>query len=347
LRVGVRDILGKEDIHATTGALSDIALACLRRITLQEYQRLAAKLGEPLIATGDDAGRISQFVILAMGKFGGRELNYHSDLDLIFLYEAEGVTFHARRTRRSSETTNNQHFFSELGQRIIKVASQLGPNGRLYEIDPRLRPTGRSGALATSLDELQRYFLEGHGQLWERQALCKARVVYGSPAAAARTLVAVANSIYGILWQAGNAAEMRRMRLRLQEAAKPNDIKRGAGGIVDIEFIAQMLQLKFGAENEAIRVPGTRDALAALHTAGLLSDDDFKFLIASYTTLRTIEGRLRLMTPTARNELPDDPIEQAKLARLLNYADTAALLADWQWLREENRSRFERIFGET
>ncbi|HEX4000300.1 MAG TPA: hypothetical protein VHX65_17245 [Pirellulales bacterium] len=347
LRVGVRDILGKEDIHATTGALSDIALACLRRITLQEYQRLAAKLGEPLIATGDDAGRISQFVILAMGKFGGRELNYHSDLDLIFLYEAEGVTFHARRTRRSSETTNNQHFFSELGQRIIKVASQLGPNGRLYEIDPRLRPTGRSGALATSLDELQRYFLEGHGQLWERQALCKARVVYGSPAAAARTLVAVANSIYGILWQAGNAAEMRRMRLRLQEAAKPNDIKRGAGGIVDIEFIAQMLQLKFGAENEAIRVPGTRDALAALHTAGLLSDHDFKFLIASYTTLRTIEGRLRLMTPTARNELPDDPIEQAKLARLLNYADTAALLADWQWLREENRSRFERIFGET
>ena len=87
--------------------------------------------------------------------------------------------------------------------------------------------------------------------------------------------------------------------------------------------------------------------MAALHTAGLLADDDFKFLTASYTTLRTIEGRLRLMTPTARDELPDDPIEQAKLARLLNYADAAALLADWQWLREENRSRFEKIFGAT
>ena len=80
-------------------------------------------------------------------------------------------------------------------------------------------------------------------------------------------------------------------------------------------------------------------------TAGLLGNDDFEFLTASYTTLRTIEGRLRLMTPTARDDLPDDPIEQAKLARLLNYADAAALLADWQSLREENRERFERIFA--
>ena len=116
-----------------------------------------------------------------MGKFGGREMNYHSDLDMIFLYEADGGTFHARRTRRSGETTTNQHFFSELGQRIIKAGSQLGPHGRLYEIDPRLRPTGKSGALATSLAEFRRYFAEGSGQLWERQALCKARVVYGSP----------------------------------------------------------------------------------------------------------------------------------------------------------------------
>jgi glutamate-ammonia-ligase adenylyltransferase len=344
LRVGVRDILGKEDIHATTGALSDIALACLRRITQREYQRLAAKLGEPLIAMGDDAGRISQFVVLAMGKFGGRELNYHSDLDLIFVYEADGVTFHARRTRRSSETTNNQHFFSELGQRIIKVGSQLGPNGRLYEIDPRLRPTGRSGALATSLEEMRRYFVEGHGQLWERQALCKARVVYGSPQAAASTLQAVAHAAYEVPWRGSDAAEIRKMRLRLQETAHPNDIKRGAGGIVDIEFIIQMLQLKHGGECAAIRVPGTRDALTALQTAGLLGTDDFQFLSASYTTLRTIEGRLRLMTPTARDDLPEDPIEQAKLARLLNYADAAALLADWHWLREENRSRFENIF---
>ena len=144
LRVGVRDILGKEDIQATTGALSDIALACLRRITLQRIRKADRQARRADDRRRREPGESRELVVLAMGKFGGRELNYHSDLDLIFLYEADGVTFHARRTRRSGETTNNQHFFSELGQRIIKVASQLGPYGRLYEIDPRLRPTGEA-----------------------------------------------------------------------------------------------------------------------------------------------------------------------------------------------------------
>ena len=346
LRVGVRDILGKEDTYAITAALSDIALACVRRITLAEYEKLVTKLGEPMVATGDEVGGTSNLVILALGKFGGREVNYHSDLDLIFLYEADGATFHARRSRRSGETTTNQHFFSELGQRIIKVATQLGPHGRLYEIDARLRPTGRSGALATSLEELERYFAEGRGQLWERQALCKARVIYGPPAAAAKTMEVVTRAAYDIPWQPADAAEVRTMRKRLQDTAGANNIKRGAGGIVDIEFIVQMLQLKHGRELPAIRQPGTREALVALHQTGLLSHDDFEFLSVGYQALRTIEGRLRLMNATARDDLPDDPLELSRLARQLDYPDAAHLLAEWQRLREENRRRFERLFAE-
>ncbi len=137
LRVGVRDILGKEDIVATCAALADIAEVCLRLIARSEYAKLAARMGEPMIPDGERAGMRSDFIVLAMGKFGGREINYHSDLDMVFLYEADGATFHARRSRRSGETSTNQHFFSELGQRIIKTGSQLGPHGRLYEIDPR------------------------------------------------------------------------------------------------------------------------------------------------------------------------------------------------------------------
>ncbi len=175
LRVGVRDILGKERIEATTGALSDIAQVCLEQIARTEFDRLAGKFGVPMVGEGEEMAGPCELVIVSLGKFGGRELNYYSDLDLIFLYEADGVTQHTRRSRLNT-TTNNQHFFSELAQRIIKVASQLGPFGRLYEIDPRLRPTGRSGALATSLAEFTRYFACGQGQLWERQALCKARV---------------------------------------------------------------------------------------------------------------------------------------------------------------------------
>ena len=277
LRVGVRDIFGKEDIVATCSTLADIAEVCLRQITQREYTKLSTKLGEPMIPEGEHAGQRSEFIVLAMGKFGGCEINYHSDLDMVFLYEADGGTFHARRSRRSGETTTNQHFFSELGQRVIKAGSQLGPHGRLYEIDPRLRPTGKSGALATSLAEFQRYFAEGGGQLWERQALCKARVVFGSPRAAAVAMQSVAECAYLRPWQPEMADEIRRMRHRMEQTARPNNLKRGPGGLVDVEFIAQMLQLKHGGEHPEVRQPGTLDALAALHKIGALSHEDLEF----------------------------------------------------------------------
>ncbi|MBI3836334.1 MAG: bifunctional [glutamate--ammonia ligase]-adenylyl-L-tyrosine phosphorylase/[glutamate--ammonia-ligase] adenylyltransferase [Planctomycetia bacterium] len=343
LRVGVRDILGKEKIEATTGALSGIAQTCLRKITRDEYTRLTAKLGEPTIGAGDEAGRVSELIVVAMGKFGGRELNYYSDLDLIFLYEADGVTVQARRTRRDT-STNNQHFFSELAQRIIKVASQLGPYGRLYEIDPRLRPTGKSGALATSLAEFSRYFSSTQGQLWERQALCKARIVYASPAAAARASAAIHEAAFAPPWRAEDAEAVWQMRQRLEEKATPGNLKRGPGGLVDIEFLVQMLQLKHAGAAPSIAVPGTLDALAAVCTAGILQRDDGEFFSKSYRFLRTIQSRLRLMSTTARDDLPDDPRELVKLARLLGYTSASGLLADCQRTTAENRRRAERIF---
>ncbi len=209
LRVGVRDMLGKERIEATSSALSDIAQACLHRITLTEYDKLAAKLGEPTIET-ESGLRGCELIILAMGKFGGRELNYYSDLDLIFLFEADGNTVPLRRGQRNT-STSNQHFFGELGQRIIKVATQLGPYGRLYQIDPRLRPTGKSGALAVSLAEFSRYFAEGQGQLWERQALCKARVVLCSPELAERAKVAVTEAAFSAPWQNADMDTVRQI----------------------------------------------------------------------------------------------------------------------------------------
>ncbi len=343
LRLGVRDILGKEKIEATTGALSDIAETCLRQITRVEYQKLTAKLGEPTIGEGDGAGRVCEAVIVAMGKFGGRELNYYSDLDLIFLYEADGMTAHARRTRRDT-TTTNQHFFSELAQRIIKVASQLGPYGRLYEIDPRLRPTGKSGALATSLAEFGRYFGSGQGQLWERQALCKARVVVGSPAAAAGVTAVVREAAFSPPWRPEDAEAIWQMRQRMEETASPSNLKRGPGGLVDIEFLVQMLQLKHARKQAAIAQPSTLDALAALNAADILSRDDCEFFVSSYRFLRTIQARLRLMSTTARDDLPDEPRELAKLAGLLGYTSAEALLADCRRYTAENRRRCERLF---
>jgi glutamate-ammonia-ligase adenylyltransferase len=343
LRVGVRDILGKEKVEATIGALSNIAETILRQITRREYEKLTAKLGEPTIGEGDDAGRASGLVIVALGKFGGRELNYYSDLDLIFLYEADGATVSARRTRRDT-TTNNQHFFSELAQRIIKVASQLGPFGRLYEIDPRLRPTGKSGALATSLAEFGRYFSSGQGQLWERQALCKARIVFESHPLAPQASAAVHEAAFAHPWRSEDAQTIWQMRQRLEETAAPANLKRGAGGLVDIEFLVQMLQLKHGATSPAIAASSTLAALDALSAAGIMTRDDCEFFTTAYRFLRTIQSRLRLMSTTARDDLPDEPRERAKLAGLLGYSSGEALLADWRRSTTEIRRRAERIF---
>src|SRR5690606_12207146 len=136
------------------------------------FARLIEKYGQPLVGEGPRKQEPCELVVLPLGKLGGREPNYHSDLDVVVLYEAEGSTHHAPWSTRTN-TTTNQHFFSELGQKIVKDVNSLGPYGRLYELDLRLRPTGRSGALAVSFDEFARYFREGQGRLWERQALCK------------------------------------------------------------------------------------------------------------------------------------------------------------------------------
>jgi glutamate-ammonia-ligase adenylyltransferase len=278
-----------------------------------------------------------------LGKFGGRELNYYSDLDLIFLYEADGTTIHARRSRRDT-TTTNQHFYSELAQRIIKVASQLGPYGRLYEIDPRLRPTGKSGVLATSLAEFARYYSSGEGQLWERQALCKASVVYGSERVAARVSPIVREAAFAAPWRAEYAQAIWQMRGRLEEKAPPGNLKRGPGGLVDVEFLVQMLQLKHAAASPQVAVPATLDALLAMRAEGILKRDDADFLVKSYRFLRTVQARMRLMSTTARDDLPDDQRELAKLAGLLRYENGEALWSDCQRTTAEIRRRCERLF---
>jgi glutamate-ammonia-ligase adenylyltransferase len=343
LRVGVRDIVGKDDIQSNCATLSDIAETCLQQIARSEFEKLVEKFGRPTIGGGKRRGELCELVILAMGKLGGREPNYHSDLDIIFLYEAEGTTAATRRAERV-DTTSNQHFFGELGQRIIKTTSRISTYGRLYEVDPRLRPTGRSGALAVPLAELNRYFASGTGQLWERQALCKARVIYGSPEATELTMRVVHRAAFGPKWSAASAAEIRHMRARLEETASPRNLKRGTGGTVDVDFLVQMLQLKHGGRNPQVRVPGTLAALAALCNAGYLAIEDYDHFAYGYRFQRSVEARIRLMAAAGRHELPTDRMELRKLAYLLDYPDTDQLVRESEHVFEENRRRFARIF---
>src|SRR5262249_41374273 len=149
LRIGVRDILGKDDVHATAAALTDLAETILTQIATLQYAPLEKRFGVPYLAEDARAGQPSRYVLLALGKLGGREMSYHSDLDLVLIYEGDGQTGPPAGATRFDrfELTSNFHFFTELAQRIIKTASVLGPHGRLYQVDMRLRPTGKSGSL--------------------------------------------------------------------------------------------------------------------------------------------------------------------------------------------------------
>jgi glutamate-ammonia-ligase adenylyltransferase len=341
LRVGVRDILGRQDAETTTAALAGLAEALVRVVVRREERHLTERLGVPAGPGGAPAAAL----VLALGKFGGREMNYASDVDVIFLYDHDGTVV---PPRGRSGGTSNAHFFGELAQRTMRIFNTFGPQGRLYEMDSRLRPSGKSGPPAVSLDEFARTFAaDGPAAIWERQALLKARAVVGPPAAVARVQAIIAAATFDRPWTAAEVEGIRRMRYRMEQGARTGNLKRGPGGVVDIEFIVQMLQLVHGGREPAVRSPETLRGLVALHAAGLMTTERFEFLERAYRTLRSIEGRLRLLDAAARHDFPAAPTEQRKLAHLLGYERPDALVQDVQATTARTRAEFERIFNET
>src|SRR5437660_3053234 len=293
LRIGVRDVLGKDNVQQTTAALSDLAETILVQIALLQEPSLTKRFGYPYLSAGERTEQASRYVILGLGKLGGKELSYHSDLDLILVYEGDGRTGPPPEASRHDryEQTDNFHFFTELMQRIIRVTSLLGPMGRLYQVDMRLRPTGKSGSLVIPLTEFRRYYEEGGAQLWERQALTRARVVYGDADFGEEVMAAVGAGAYGLAWRPELADEVRGMRERLELSRSERDVKRGFGGIVDVEFLVQLFQLKYGALLPALRSPNTWEALGGLRVTGLLGEDESRVLREGYDFLRLVESR--------------------------------------------------------
>jgi glutamate-ammonia-ligase adenylyltransferase len=263
----------------------------------------------------------------------------------VFLYEAVGRT---ACDRAAGAGTSNFDFYSQWAQRVINAMGRMGPYGRLYPIDARLRPTGRSGSLAIPLEEFRRYYAEGSGQLWERQALTKARVAFADEAFAPTAIQAVEQAAYGHPWQPSMAEEIQTMRERLEASTSTGNLKRGAGGIVDVEFLTQMLLLKFGPRCPAVRCAGTLDALDRLARQGFLAPARQRLLRESYVFLRTVEGRLRLAYDVTRDDLPSDPDELEKLALRLGYHASDRQSAGDTFLEELSGTtkRTRRVFRE-
>ncbi|MDX1947612.1 MAG: hypothetical protein SFU86_19595 [Pirellulaceae bacterium] len=340
LRIGVRDLLGQESIDATHAALADVAQLCVDHIARREFLRLVEKYGPPTIGPGPSEGEPCPGVILALGKLGGREPNYHSNVELAFLYAAEGTT--RPQTRRQQRTANN-HFFTQLAQRVLKEVSQLTPQGRLYPVELLLRPLGVGGAMALPLADFAQHFAGGAAPLWQWQALSQARPIFGSPAARDEVTRLLRQLLITRQPTAGEQVEIYRARLAQERGAAELNLKRGPGGTLDVETLAQALQLRQAPQSPDILRTGTLAALDALADAGHLSRDDAEYFAEAYRLLRRIESALRLLNTSARHDLPDDLPQLRRLALLLNHPHAESLRDRVIITLAENRRRFDRI----
>ena len=338
LTVGVRDILNLEPIEATHRALSDTAEACLRRIIAHERESLVEQFGDPMLETGEPA----ELIPIALGKLGGREPNYHSDLDLIFLYSGEGTT--KRRVGGRRTTTTNRHFFNALANQVVTKINRVTENGQLYELDGRLRPTGDEGTLAVSIGDFVKQFKQDLAPLWKRLALCKARCIAADRDCRKSVTKELRSALTMTRWHTQMAGEIQTMRRRMEETASPENLKRGVGGTVDVEVIAQMLTLKHAADEPSIIRTGTFESLETLASAGFLSDEQAITLSNNYQTLRGIEARLRLLNTSNRHELPESVESMRRLAFLLGETDPEMVRAQAKQARHSNRVIFDSIF---
>jgi glutamate-ammonia-ligase adenylyltransferase len=335
LRIAIHDIAGTIDLASVAGQLTDLAEASLERcLALAEGEAAAKGVAPP--------GRLC---VIGMGKLGGRELGYHSDLDLIFLYPGSGATAGHER-------------YPRLAQRLMSFLQMPLREGRLYQIDTRLRPSGNQGALVIGAEAFVRYHTGGadgvvRSQLWERQALLRARHVAGDPAIFEEiretVLVPV---VYGLREDTpALAAEIRRMRERMEtevgrESSRGKNPKAGHGGLVDVEFAAQLLQLAHGHDHPTVRTGTTPVALRRLREAGLLREAEFEALSEGYEFLRRVELRLRIVHDFAIDHLPEEGPALRQLARRLGYGGPdpgGRFLAEYARITAAVRRAFEAV----
>lgn len=334
LRIGLADLIGRQSLVGVTEELSNLADVVVEAAYQICRAEVVGRHGRSEVLD-DGRRRECGFTILGLGKLGGRELNFSSDIDLIFVYEEDGETAGAAD---GSGRVSHYEFFRKLGELLVKGLSEPAADGRLYRVDLRLRPEGRSGAIASSLRVCELYY-ESWGQTWERQALIKARPIAGSAVLGAAFLQMIAPFVYRQSLDPHALDEIRAMKDRinvsLAEEGRGTNVKLGFGGIREIEFLVQGLQLLQGGKNRWLREANTLRALHRLESQAILADPDYELLVRAYGFLRRLEHRLQILHDRQTHTLPEDPAELARVARRMGYhppdhPDPAtALLADF------------------
>ena len=315
VRIVWRDLSRQADLVETCRDLSDMADASIDLAYRWLYERHCQQFGTP---TGRRSGEAQQMVILGMGKLGAVELNLSSDIDLIFAYPEGGETVGAKRP------LDNQEFFIRLGQRLIKALDPITVDGFVFRVDMRLRPYGSSGALVLSFNALEQYY-QDQGRDWERYAMIKARVVGGDQAAGEQLLDLLRPFVYRRYLDFSAIEALRTMKQLIQQEVRrkgmAENIKLGAGGIREVEFIAQAFQLIHGGRDLSLQQRPLLKVLATLEGQGYLPAAVVDELRQGYEFLRYTEHAIQAIADRQTQMLPDGDTDQARIAFMLGFAD--------------------------
>jgi glutamate-ammonia-ligase adenylyltransferase len=348
LRIGMNDIYGNMGQTEIATQLTWLAEACLCAACVMAEGELE-RFGRPTYRDADGEFKGAGLAIIGMGKMGAGELNYHSDLDIIYIYDRQGETNGERRI-------SNHEYFAKLGQNIISILSTQTREGYVYKIDTRLRPAGSAGPLVTSLDSFESYHRE-EAQIWERQALTKARLVYGAEHLEKSIEEIIRQTVYGKGAESTVRMEIHRLRRRMEteiarEGAGSFNIKTGRGGMVDVEFIVQFLQLAYGRDCPDIRNTNTIEALQAIKRCGIIDEEESDTLVNCYNCLRYLENRLRITHDYSMNDLGGSREYLNKLAcrlgcdpNLQNAGEV--MMKGYEEITEAVRRVYDKILGES
>ena len=341
LRITYGDIIREQSLQTVTAQISYLADAILEGALRAAWRKLRTQRGDPI---GPD-GELARFVVLGMGKLGGCELNYSSDIDLIFLYDGQGKT-------NGSRPMGNHEFFELLARELVRLLTENTELGTVYRVDLRLRPDGQRGPMVRSLTAMLNYY-DVRGRTWERQAFIKARPVAGDLELGNHFLAQLTPWIYRRYLSRADIGGIKALKRRIEQNVhgedQVRDVKVGHGGIRDIEFVIQFLQLLNGGDLPQIRTANTLEAMTRLEQGGCLTGQERMLLGENYNFLRKIEHRLQILFDLQTHMMPADDAELRKLALRMGYEDLPqrpaleSFLADYREKTSLNRKILDHL----
>jgi glutamate-ammonia-ligase adenylyltransferase len=349
LRIGARDLAHLSNVVEITCEISDMADVCLDAVLRICWRELTGRLGLPYQQAENGHWRPTGFCVLSLGKLGGQELNYSSDVDLFFVYGDEGHVFQQPpgKARQPRSAMSSHQFFCRLAEAFVAEVTRNTVDGFLFRVDLRLRPEGDTGPLARSLDSCENYYAQW-GQTWERMMLIKARPVAGDKSVAADFLEMIQPFRYSRAISENILQEIAATKKRIEKEIVGQDelkrnVKLGHGGIREIEFVVQALQVLHAGRLPFLQISQTLPCLAKLPQYQLLGSAESRQLDAAYRFLRDVEHRLQMENNTQTHTIPDYPAARLRLARLMSFPSLAKFQSALEMHTGNVRGIYDRL----